>query len=205
MNKKRDLLIVFAKNLELGKVKTRLAKSIGAAKALEIYTYLLKYTEELSSQLDADRAIFYSKWIEAEESRVFKHPDIQQYVQKGEDLGERMYQAIAWGLGQGYERVALIGSDCYELELKDLEEAFEALGEHDFVIGPAEDGGYYLIGSSSLNKAVFEDKEWSTDQVFSSAIQSLEEVNSSYHVLTKHSDIDYLEDLPSILKDQFLK
>ena len=198
----QNLLIIFARNLKLGMVKTRLAKSIGDEKALEIYTYLLNHTQKLSMGIQADRAVFFSDYIE--KTQAFDAPhNIQKVQASTSDLGERMYQAMAWGLEQGYQNVVLIGSDCYELSQADLQEAFVALESHEFVIGPAADGGYYLIGTSHLNKAVFEHKEWGSPRVFEATIRDFDAYQCSYHLLAKRKDIDFLEDLPQTLVQYF--
>ena len=141
-----ERLIIFVKNLIPGSVKTRLAEDIGIDGALDVYQYLVEHTYEETKSLDVDKAVFYSEYIEIED--VFDASGTEAYelfFQKGGDLGERMSDAVDQSF-DSYDRVVLIGSDCFALKQKHLENAFEYLNDYDMVIGQANDGGYYLIG-----------------------------------------------------------
>lgn len=197
MNK--SALIIFTKNPELGKCKTRLAATIGDENALTIYKALINHTVSFTSKLkDVDRYAYYSKEIGGNE---FFHEDFfYKDVQKGEDLGLRMYHAAQDLFNKGHEKVAIIGSDCYDLNENILQEAFEQLDNHEFVVGPALDGGYYLIGMTKLLPTLFLDKEWSTEDVLVEALEAIADNGSSAYQLKPLSDIDYEEDLAPELK-----
>ena len=187
----KNLLLIFTRNPEPGKVKKRLAASIGDKAALEIYKSLLHHTAEITKRLPVDKEVYYSEKIEKNDSWDDKIYD--KTVQKGEDLGERMKNAFQKGFAAGYTNIIIIGSDLYDLHQEDLDKAFKALQTSDYVIGPAQDGGYYLLGMKSLNAAVFERKAWSTKTVFQDTLKDLNEKKTT--ILEIRNDIDYVEDL----------
>lgn len=196
-----DLLIIFVKNPVLGKAKTRLAASVGDQKALEIYLFLLQYTASISSKINCDKRVYYSDNIE--EKDTFSNLYFTKKLQQKGDLGFRMFTAFQEAFQEGYQRIVLIGSDCYELSSPILNDAFSSLKETTFTIGPAKDGGYYLLGMSQLEPAFFKNKTWSTPQVFSDTILDFKNLKSPYSTLALLSDIDYLEDMPLDLQKKF--
>ncbi len=190
------LLMIFVKNPELGRVKTRLAKTIGNDMALVIYHHLLTHTCTVAQQVSADKAIHYSAFID--DLDEFKREEFQKYMQVGEDLGVRMKNAFKRGFDDGYQNVVIIGSDCYELTPTHIEEAIEALKTNEFVLGPAKDGGYYLLGMSCFNEELFLGKNWSTENVMLDTLIDIQRMEASYHLLPTLSDVDQEEDLGSL-------
>jgi len=188
-----NLLIVFVKNPELGRVKTRLAKSIGDEEALAVYLKLLSHTYNVTERVSCDVAIYYGKYVDSEDYWDNKH--YKKVVQRGASLGERMHHAINENLITGYKKVCLIGSDIYEISAQVIEKAFEKLDNKDVVIGPAKDGGYYLIGMKKPNSRIFDIKNWSTPNVFSETVNLIEEEGLTYGQTALLNDIDELEDL----------
>jgi len=184
-------LIIFAKNPELGKVKTRLAATIGDAKALEVYKELLSYTCDISSKTNTEKVVFYSNKIE--QGDLWDDAGFEQAVQQGEDLGERMANAIENKFNDN--KVVIIGTDCKELTADIIDQAFKTLDFVDVVIGPAQDGGYYLIGMKSLELNLFENIHWSTSQVLDETIGKINTRKLSFLLLKTLSDIDTEEDL----------
>jgi len=199
--KKDNLLMVFAKNPVLGTAKTRLAASVGDEKALEVYKFLLQYTAYIAAETEADRRVFYTSHADYED--MFPNESFSKTVQVQGDLGERMYAAFQEAFKEGYQRVIIMGSDCYELNPEILETAFSALEDHNFVIGPAKDGGYYLLGMRQLESAVFRNKRWSQERLYHDTIIDLEVLSYSYFELPLLSDVDYLEDLPEEVRKKF--
>ena len=197
MNK--NLIIVFVRTPELGKVKTRLAKSIGDVSALTIYKLLLKHTETVLHDLSFDKVVYYSEKVEENdfwEARLF-----EKKLQKGADLGERMQHAFETAFEQGYQKVLIIGSDLFDLKSIHITTAFEALENHDLTIGPSLDGGYYLLGMKELYPAVFKNKKWGTDSILGNTLKDLQQQNVK--LLEALNDIDTFEDLqqqPELLK-----
>lgn len=189
----KSLLIIFVKNPELGKVKTRLAATVGQEVALAIYFQLLKKTHRETSKLSVDKVVYYSQKIDRND--LWDGKEFRKEVQSGADLGQRMKQAFAQAFTEGYQRVCIIGSDCMDISQRVIEEAFAALSTHDMVIGPSEDGGYYLLGMTQLNPEVFEHKQWSTDQVFKDTIEDIKQLGLSRFELPILNDVDTEEDL----------
>ncbi len=194
----KSALIIFVKNPELGDVKTRLAATIGDQAALEIYRKLLTHTASIIEQLSVDRFVFYSQRVEQKD--CFADRFFVKRVQQGESLGERMEQAFRKLFQKNYENVVIIGSDCYDLSPSDLNTAFESLESNDVVIGPALDGGYYLLGMNRLYSELFRDKQWSTEEVLPRTIQDTKDLGLSCFKMRALSDIDHYEDLNRELK-----
>lgn len=186
-------LIIFVKNPVKGKVKTRLAKSVGDTRALEIYLKLIEYTRDQVVGVSGEKEISYSQEIvrqdEWDEDIFFKSK------QEGDTLGERMKNAFFKGLiDQDFMKVVLIGSDCAELTTNMIGKSFEALDKTDVVIGPAEDGGYYLIGMRRFIPQLFEDINWSTSEVFKHTVEKVQENDASFSTLEILSDVDEIGD-----------
>lgn len=190
----KKALLLFTKNPELGKCKTRLAKTIGDVKALEIYIKLLEHTREIVIPVDVDKFVFYSETIEREDD--WDNAVFQKRVQNGDDLGQKMQNAFRELFQLNYDSVCIIGSDCYELNSETINQSFIALESKDVVIGPTYDGGYYLLGMKKLHAALFENKNWSTETVYSDTITDFEQLGLSYSNLVKLTDIDEEKDLP---------
>ena len=195
----KNLSIVFVRNPELGKVKTRLAKTIGDKKALNIYILLLKHTESVLQKVSSDKVVYYSE--EIQNNDLWSDRCFQKKLQKGNDLGERMQHAFEMAFKEGYEKVVIVGSDLFDLKAVHIENAFKSLENHDLVIGPSLDGGYYLLGMKVLHSAVFKNKQWGTDSVLETTLKNLEQENVK--LLEALNDIDTFEDLqghPELLK-----
>ena len=190
----KKALLLFTKNPELGKCKTRLAKTIGDVKALEIYIKLLEHTREIVIPVDVDKFVFYSENVEKEDD--WDNAVFQKRVQNGDDLGQKMQNAFRELFQLNYDSVCIIGSDCYELNSETINQSFIALESKDVVIGPTYDGGYYLLGMKKLHAALFENKNWSTETVYSDTITDFEQLGLSYSNLVKLTDIDEEKDLP---------
>ena len=187
----KNLLIVFTRNPELGKVKTRLAKTVGNATALKIYIFLLERTRDIAVQVSADKAVYYS--VKVRENDIWDANNFQKHQQVGEDLGIRMLHAFKNGFKAGYEKVMIIGSDLYDLTAETIENAFMALEDNEVVIGPAEDGGYYLLGMNSLEEKVFKNKNWGTETVRKNTLEELKD--KKVFLLGELNDVDVFEDI----------
>ena len=184
-------LIIFTRNPELGKVKTRLATTIGDAAALEVYHKLLEHTVDITQTLKVDKFVFYSEQIQEND-----HWDTTIYykeLQKGTNLGERMHHAFELLFKKGYRQIIIVGSDIFELTTKNIQEAFTGLDTANFVVGPALDGGYYLLGMNTLNKSLFEHKKWGTSTVLKATLKNL--AHEKVALLATKNDIDTYDDL----------
>ncbi|SEE56746.1 hypothetical protein SAMN04488034_101882 [Salinimicrobium catena] len=187
----KNLLMIFTRNPEPGKVKKRLAAKIGDQNALKIYTFLLQRTFRVTQDLPCDKVVYYSEAIQ--EKDIWDNDIFQKKEQKGRDLGERMENAFRTGFAEGYTNIAIIGSDLLDLQEEDLKKAFSGLLQTDYVIGPAQDGGYYLLGMKSLNSDLFRNKTWGTDAVLQQTLQDLK--NETLTLLEERNDIDTYEDM----------
>lgn len=191
----KNLLIIFYRNPELGKVKTRLAKTLGDEKALAIYLKLSSHTRAITENLAIDKVIYYSNFVDTED--VWPNTTFQKKLQNGNDLGEKMNNAFAEGFQSGYERICIIGTDCFELSRDVIKQAFDQLHTNDAVIGPAKDGGYYLLGMKKPIPVLFKNKAWSSDTVATDTIQNFKDLSISYTQLEVLTDVDEEKDLPS--------
>ncbi|NND53208.1 MAG: glycosyltransferase [Flavobacteriaceae bacterium] len=185
------LIIIFTRNPELGKVKTRLAKSIGDAAALNIYNYLLDHTEKTISQIEGDKAVYYSEKVRHED--IWKNSRYQKYVQQGNDLGLKMQNAFQSAFNNGYKKVIILGSDLPDLNPDHIRLATKKLDQYDVVIGPAQDGGYYLLALKSLPSSIFKNKAWGTSSVLKDTLNDLQ--SHSVFLLEELNDTDTFEDI----------
>lgn len=199
---KNSLLLILTRNPELGKCKTRLASKVGDKTALDIYQFLLDHTVSFTKELEVEKWVYYSE--EIWEDDIWDSKIYQKKLQIGEDLGERMMNAFKEGFQTGFDNIIIIGSDMFHLNQSDLEEAFSRLKDNDYVVGPAEDGGYYLLGMKSLNKKLFQNKIWGTDTVLSNTLKDLK--SDEVALLDEKNDVDYYEDIKDIKAfEPFLK
>ena len=186
-------LIVFVRHPELGKVKTRLAKSIGDEEALKVYKFLLRHTREIIEPLKIPIFIYYSEHLV--QNDIWEGEKFHKRIQSGEDLGKRMYNAFSEILMDKYSKVLIIGSDCYELNKEIIEEGFNKLDNCDVVIGAARDGGYYLLGMKRPLPELFENKKWSSNSVFEDTIRDIKQLRLSVDYLPVLTDVDEEKDI----------
>jgi rSAM/selenodomain-associated transferase 1 len=199
----KEALIIFIKNPQLGKVKTRLAAGIGDQRALEIYLKLMNHTRQVCGEVHADRFLFYSEYMDnsdAWDSKMYsKHVQLQD-----PDLGKRMLAAFEFVNELGYDHALIVGSDIPALSAETVKNGFILLNENEAVIGPAEDGGYYSIGfnfgllkdnTGKLLSDVFLNKSWSHDQVCKEAISAFNMNEIRFGTLPVLSDLDTADQL----------
>jgi rSAM/selenodomain-associated transferase 1 len=189
----KNALIIFIRNPEKGKVKSRLSKDLGEEKTLAVYKFLLQYTRDICIESDVNRFVFYSDYIDLDD--IWSEPFFVRYLQEGEDLGERMNNAFLKVFNLGYQAISIIGSDCYELTSNHIQKAFVQLETTDVVIGPTKDGGYYLLGMKKLYPQLFTGKNWGCDDVLKNTIDNLNQYKLKFIELTSLNDIDTVKDL----------
>ena len=188
----KQAVLIFAKNLQYGQVKTRLAATVGNDAAFTIYRQLVQHTVSITLDLPVDRIVYYSSWIATQDEwsdNIYK-----KELQSGPDLGARMHQAFAECFERGYEYLVMIGTDCLELNSAIIINAFEVLSNNDVVIGPAKDGGYYLIALKAMHAAYFENISWSTEKVLEQTLEICNSLKHRYFLLPELSDIDTQRD-----------
>lgn len=194
-----QLLILFTRNAELGKVKTRLAATMGDEKALAVYYVLCHHTKEVADPLTCDKVVYYTDFIDTEDN--WPSTVYLKSLQHGHDLGDKMMHAFRRGFEKNYDSICIIGMDCFELTSKILEQAFERLKSNDVVVGPARDGGYYLLGMRRLHPELFQNKNWSSDSVASATFRDCKKLNLKVFKLPMLTDVDEEKDLPDALKN----
>lgn len=193
----RSRIIVFAREPRLGQVKSRLASEIGAKEALAVYqAMLLRLGELLAGAQIAEWDLWVTSNISHERFlSICNRENI--YLQSGQDLGVKMYGAIQQTLlDHNVENVILIGTDCPSLTKDYLDQALLALGSgSDVVLGPAEDGGYVLVGMRRPIAAVFENIPWGSGEVMQRTLLALRANDLSYRLLDILWDVDWPQDL----------
>jgi rSAM/selenodomain-associated transferase 1 len=185
-------LVILIKNPILGKVKTRLALEIGEERALEIYRALLDITRKAAEGVDADRFLYYHEFIDEDDD--WSEEKFNKDLQFGAHLGLRMSHAIIEQL-ESHDKVVVIGSDCPSITTDRIEEAFNALDQADVVLGPSQDGGYYLIGLKRFAQSLFDNISWSTPQVHMETVAAAHKLGWSVKDLDVLNDVDTLADL----------
>jgi hypothetical protein len=191
-----ELLLIFVRLPEQGRAKTRLAAGIGNDHALALYRRFVTDTLSLSRHAGYRSVVFFEPAEAGGRMTEWLGTGFAFEPQEGKDLGERMYAAFRTAF-HGCERAVLLGSDCPDLEPAVLHEAFGSLKEHDGVIGPALDGGYYLIGFSSdtLPAAAFRGIPWGGSRVFEETTSLFREMGLDIHRVAERRDIDDEHDL----------
>ena len=190
-------IIVFVKYPEPGKVKTRLAAKIGNALAADIYSYFVQETFFVMKQVKtAEKFVAFSPQEREKDFFQFFKSEGTWFPQlKSQSLGDRIHHAMNYVLQQGYRRVVAIGTDSPSLPAEYVAQALEELKKHDTVVGPSEDGGYYLIGARKAPKELFQQIDWSTDKVFEQTIARTKEYDLSVQILPAWYDVDDIETL----------
>jgi rSAM/selenodomain-associated transferase 1 len=190
--KKDQLLIIFAKEPELGKVKTRLGRALGKEKALKIYLWLIKKMFKTFKTTDYEVKVYFTprnKKLKALAPKRFKFK-----AQKGRDLGIRMLNAFQQNINL-YGKVVLIGADCPFLNKRLINRSFRALDNYDVVLGPTEDGGYHLIGLTHIFPKIFTGIAWGKNSVLRQTLRKCKLLSIKPFLLKKTYDIDTIHDL----------
>ena len=189
----KNILGIFAKAPVEGQVKTRLCPPLSNDEAVELYRVMLAETiEEMQKVVEAEVVLF----ISGNEDYFAEHwPDLRRIQQQGDDMGQRMAQAITGELAQGADAVILVGSDNPDLPPEKVEKAFLHLKHVEVVFCPAEDGGYVLLGESRHNPEIFENMPWSTEKLADRTRQRLMFHGLIHRELETWDDVD---DVPSV-------
>jgi uncharacterized protein len=186
-------LLLFTKPAREGRVKTRLIGDLTPAQAAALHAAFL---EDLLDRLRTGSLTVQMAWALDPDDTVPDGP-FPGFRQRGDDLGERLYTALSEA-AETSQAVAALGSDHPTLPLAIVHRAFELLeGGAEVVLGPAEDGGYYLIAlrAEAVARRLFEEIAWSTDQVFPATLERCRELGLRLELLPMASDVDTPEDL----------
>lgn len=185
-------LLIFAKNPRAGEVKTRLGNKLGQDKAVAVYRKLIQYTVSQVKPLRFNKKLWYGNEVPATD--LWDEISPERELQPAGDLGFKMSFAFRQAFRRGAQKVIIIGSDCPGLSTAILQEAETALNYSDLVLGPAEDGGYYLLGMSDYYP-LFDDIAWSTHSVARTTLGMAQKQDLSHFLLPTLTDLDTPEDL----------
>ena len=190
-------LLVFARVPALGRVKSRLAVGIGEPAALAVYHELLAITHTAVAGAGVPATVWLADTAGPEPTvtEAQEWPDFTTRCQQTGGLGQRMTAAFAAAFAAGAGRVAIIGTDCPGLRAAHLTQALMLLASHDVVLGPATDGGYYLLGLSQPQPQLFEKKAWSTDSVLADTLADAHRLGLRVALLAELRDVDTADDL----------
>ena len=190
-------LLVFVRTPRPGKVKTRLARSLGADKAAEFYRLcsdaVLQEVGQLSGKVE--KYVSFAEPIDKYEMEQLYGLGFKVVVQEGETLGQRLCNAFSMVLENGARKVVIVASDVPDLSARIMEKAIGGLDDSDVVIGPCYDGGYYLIGMKELHDELFHNIAWGTERVCQQTLDAAEENGLSVQQLPILIDIDTEADL----------
>lgn len=194
-----DRLIIFTRYPEPGKAKTRLIPILGDVAAADLHRQMTEQTLAKVKLLQQSHPVSVEVWFaggSGDRMQTWLGSDLQYQPQPTGDLGSRMAHAFQVGFDRGVKASVIIGTDCPGLTVELLTEAFQALQQTDLVLGPATDGGYYLIGLRRSAPELFESIAWSTDRVFQQTVDIATKLNLSLTCLPMLADVDRPEDLP---------
>jgi len=189
----KDALIILAKAPDPKNVLTRLKGHLTEEERLKLYTRLLEGTVEKLRDIESVET-FICYWPPDAEG-WFSRFGLPVFAQPEGDLGLRMYSPLERVLKEGHEKAALVGVDIPGLSALIISNAFRALDNADIVLGPAADGGYYLVGLKSPVPGMFEAIEWSTERTLSQTLQKIDKLGLSYALVDTLNDIDTVKDL----------
>lgn len=191
MDRSWAALIVFIRNPKPGTGKTRIAATTGEEQAFRIYLELLAHTRNLAVMYPGPKYLYYSEFIDREDR--WDNKLFQKRVQAAGDLGEKMASAFEEVLKENQGAI-IIGSDCPGLGPEDLEAASRKLAQSDVVIGPSEDGGYYLLGMRAFCRSLFSGIPWSSPDTYAKTVEKAGSLNLQVERLRLLYDIDTVND-----------
>ena len=193
-NKKNKAVILFARDLILGQVKTRLSSLFDDETILRLYTCFVEDSLEKIRQVDnADCFVGISPSNISGFFDGIEDSDTRLFIQQGKDLGDKMRQAFVDRFSDGYKKVVIIGSDSPSLPVSYINQALNS--DKDLMLGPSTDGGYYLIAMTGKVSEVFDGIAWGTEQVLDETLNRVKKAGVSLELLPVWYDVDFPEDL----------
>ena len=193
-NKKNKAVILFARDLILGQVKTRLSSLFDDETILRLYTCFVEDSLEKIRQVDnADCFVGISPSNISGFFDGIEDSDTRLFIQQGKDLGDKMRQAFVDRFSDGYKKVVIIGSDSPSLPVSYINQALNS--DKDLMLGPSTDGGYYLIAMTGKVSEVFDGITWGTEQVLDETLNRVKKAGVSLELLPVWYDVDFPEDL----------
>lgn len=199
--KKNKALIIFTRVPLPGKTKTRLMPFLNGDECAALHTCFLKDIYQKAEKTDAAVFVFYTPEDEKKLLGEILGTEDNFFPQEGEDLGERMKNAIDHVLSEGYEKAILVGTDIPQMEESAWEQAFDALDEYDIVIHPTQDGGYYLIGMKKTYESIWKVERYGTNTVIQDTLSCMKKAGLRVAAGQIYYDVDEKEDLCKLWKD----
>lgn len=194
----QECLLIFARYPEPGQVKTRLIPALGTDGAALLYRQMVEHTLQQARALAQVRPISIEIWFTGGSNAQMQDwlgQDLSYELQPSGDLGDRLSYALQTTFSKGNTSAVVIGTDCPELNTAILAQSFSALHHNELILGPAKDGGYYLIGLQRFIRELFMGICWSTAEVFQQTDKIAENLNLKRAYLTPLSDVDVPQDL----------
>lgn len=195
---KKTAIIIFIKNPDLGRVKKRLAQTLGEEAALEVYHQMLAHTLQITRSLSVDKFLYYDR--EAVSNDAWPDDIYQKRIQNGATMAIRITNAFNEVFAMGYEHVSLIGSDCLDLDERIIRLAFRQLEHFDTVLGPTKDGGAYMLGMTDYQPEIFDVAAWGTPQLSSELQKAIHQAKKTCFMLSELASITTIEDLQCDMK-----
>lgn len=202
-NNLKKNLIVFIKYPEIGKVKTRLAKTLGDEFAFKFYQLCSEYTVRESEKLIEQNVVvnlFYSNRIPDNMAKENTGSKFKLFEQKGMNIGEKIQNAFQIICNKSSGKTIVIGTDLPDFTAELINNCFTLLDKFDAVIGPSNDGGYYLLGLKNYFPQIFQNIPWSTNAVLKTTLQILQKNKIKTKIIDELIDIDTELDLRNWLK-----
>ena len=194
--------MIFIRTPQIGKVKTRLSRTLGVEPVIRIYkSFVRDVIETVEKHTDHIRICYYPMETR-DRVRAWLGNAFHYMPQSGENLGDRMRNAFTATFSDGFHRAILLGTDIPDLPGVIIDEAFSELSCHSSVIGPALDGGYYLIGfeQNGFLPQIFDNMPWGTQHVFNNTLSVFKKAKQRVHILPSWQDIDDYSDLLALHK-----
>lgn len=194
----KNCLIVFVRYPKANQVKTRLIPALGAERAAFLYQQMAEHTLAQVRKLNVLEPLSVQIWFTGgsiAQMKTWLGDDLDYQTQPEGDLGDRLSQAFQTAFNQGHQLVVAIGTDCPSLSASILDQGFRTLKHHRLILGPATDGGYYLIGMQQLYPEVFNGISWGTFEVLNQTVNIAEELGLEIAYLPTLTDIDTPKDL----------
>jgi rSAM/selenodomain-associated transferase 1 len=204
----KKILVVMAKKPEKGKVKTRLCPPLSQEQAMNLYqNFLLDKIEQVSKVKNVLPTLAYAPESAEKFFREIVPKNFELMPQNGLDLGERLTNVFEELFSDNFEQIVIIGSDSPTLPTSYIEKSFFLLNKKDIdvVLGPCDDGGYYLIGSKSFISSLFEEISWSTSKAYDETIKRIEISDLRLATSPVWYDVDSIDDLKRLIKEIFYK
>lgn len=189
------LIALMTRIPEPGYTKTRLESHFSKDECALLHRAFIKDMVEMLDNTELKYEVFYDVKGNVNKLKDILPDNTSIIPQQGLNLGEKMYNALKWGLNNGYTKVAVLGTDLPTLDAFVIKSASDLLDVYDIVLGPTGDGGYYFLGMKTLHKEIFHIEKWGSSTVLESTIKVIDKLNLKWHLLPQCNDVDNFSDV----------